>query len=441
MRQAIGLLLLLCAASARAGETLEGSAAYGGWQSDHPGLTRHITASDIPAPGTQRPASKGARVVPCPPGFTPHVPPGFVAERWASGFSVPRVLRVAPNGDIFLAESGSGRILVFPPEGGTPRLFAAGLDQPYGIAFFPPGPLPSFVYVGESGRVLRFPYRPGAGVAAGPAEVIIPDLPTGGHWTRDLAVAPDGRHLFVAVGSASNIGEEMPPTPPGGLAAFAASEGEPSPWGGAWGAEKSRAEVRIFDPEGHHIRPFATGLRNCSGLAIDPRGGDPWCVVNERDMLGDDLPPDYATRLRPSAFYGWPWFYIGDHEDPRLPGRRPDLASHVTVPDVLFQPHSAPLGLAFYTAGNFPKVYQGDAFVTFHGSWNRALHTGYKVVRLLFRNGVPTGAYQDFLTGFALDDANVCGRPVGIAIAKDGALLISEDANGTIWRVRWVGGA
>ena len=448
MRLAIIALLVLCAASANAGDERDGSAAYGGWRDDRPGLTRHLTAADLPAPETQRVASNGARIVPCPPGFSPRVPPGFAVERVASGFSEPRTLRTAPDGSIFLAESGAGRILVFPPTfadaGAAPhvlaaRVFAEGLDQPYGIAFFPPGPAPAFVYIGESGRVLRFPYRPGAGPAAGPAAVIIADLPTGGHWTRDLAAAPDGRHLYVAIGSASNLGEEMPPTPPGGLAGFAAAEGETPHWGGAWGAEKGRAQVRVFGPDGGNARAYATGLRNCSGLAIDPGSGDPWCVVNERDRLGDDLPPDYATHLKPGGFYGWPWFYAGDHEDPRLRGRRRDLAGQVTVPDVLFQPHSAPLGIAFYTAGDFPAAYHGDAFVTFHGSWNRTLRTGYKVVRLLFHDGAPTGAYQDFLTGFALDDDHVCGRPVGVTVSKTGALLISEDANGTIWRVRWTG--
>ncbi len=449
MRLAIIGLLALGAVPAHAGDARDGSAAYGGWRDDRPGLTRHITEADLPAPGTQTVASNGARVVPCPPGFSPRVPPGFAVDRVATGFLEPRTLRTAPDGAIFLAESGAGRILVFPPDfvttGGAPSVFAEGLDQPYGIAFFPPGPAPAFVYVGESGRVLRFPYRPGARRAAGPAQVIIADLPQGGHWTRDLAAAPDGRHLYVAIGSASNLGEDMPPTPPGGLAAFAAAEGEATPWGGAWGAETGRAQVRVFDPDGRHAHAYATGLRNCSGLAISPgsgapQGGDLWCVVNERDMLGDDLPPDYATHLKPGGFYGWPWFYIGDHQDPRLAGRRPDLAGHVTVPDVLFQPHSAPLGVAFYLSGNFPAEYHGDAFVTLHGSWNRTLRTGYKLVRLLFHDGAPTGAYQDFLTGFALDDDHVCGRPVGVTVTKEGAVLISEDANGAIWRVRWAGG-
>ncbi len=443
MRLAIIGILVLCAAQAHAGDERDGNAAYGGWRDDRPGLTRHFTAADMRLSGTQAVASNSASIVPCPPGFSPRVPAGFAVDRIARGLSEPRTLRTAPDGTIFLAETGAGRILVFPPDiaihGGAARVFAEGLDQPYGIAFFPPGPAPAFVYVGESGRVLRFPYHPGQIRAAGPAETIIADLPRGGHWTRDLAAAPDGQHLYVAIGSASNLGEEMPPAPPGGLAAFAAAEGEATPWGGAWGAETGRAEVRVFDPDGRQAHAYATGLRNCSGLAIAPHTGNLWCVVNERDMLGDNLPPDYATHLTPGGFYGWPWFYIGDHEDPRLAGRRPDLAGHVTVPDVLFQPHSAPLGLVFYASGNFPAEYHGDAFATFHGSWNRALRTGYKLVRLLFHDGAPTGAYQDFLTGFVLDDDHVCGRPVGVTITREGALLFSEDANGTLWRVRWMG--
>ena len=191
----------------------------------------------------------------------------------------------------------------------------------------------------------------------------------------------------------------------------------------------------MFDPNGGDERLYAAGLRNCAALAIQPATGAPWCAVNERDGLGDDLPPDYATELRQGAFYGWPWYYIGAHPDPRLANARPDLQDKVTVPEVLIQPHSAPLGIAFYDGPMFPPEYRGDAFVTLHGSWNRALRTGYKVIRLRFANGRPTGEYEDFLTGFVVSDRTVWGRPVGVTVAQDGALLVSEDANGTIWRV------
>ena len=187
------------------------------------------------------------------------------------------------------------------------------------------------------------------------------------------------------------------------------------------------------------MRVFATGLRNCSGLTVQPSSGALWCAVNERDVLGDDLPPDYATRVREGQFYGWPWYYIGAHEDPRRKGERPDLAGKIALPDVLIQPHSAPLGITFYEGGQFPAAYKGDAFVALHGSWNRAKRTGYKVARLLFKNGEPTGEYEDFLTGFVVDDADVWGRPVDVAVAHDGALLVTDDGGGVIWRVVYKG--
>ena len=276
-------------------------------------------------------------------------------------------------------------------QAGPPTVFAAGLAQPFGIAFWPPA-APRYVYVAETTRVLRYPYAAGDLRPRGPAETVLSGLPEGGHWTRDLAAAPDGTRLFVAVGSGSNVATGMPHAPPGGLAAWQAAHGV----GAAWGDEAGRAAVLQFAPEGGAPRPFATGLRNCSGLAVQPGSGALWCVVNERDGLGDDLPPDYATAVHEGGFYGWPWFYLGAHEDPRLAGRRPDLAGRVLVPDMLLQPHSAPLGLAFYdiAAGPaaFPPAYRGDAFVALHGSWNRARRTGYKVVRLHLhedRQGAP----------------------------------------------------
>jgi glucose/arabinose dehydrogenase len=209
--------------------------------------------------------------------------------------------------------------------------------------------------------------------------------------------------------------------------------------GAAWGAEENRADVLAFDPDGRNMRVFAAGIRNCSGLAIQPETAALWCAVNERDILGDDLPPDYATHVAQGGFYGWPWYYIGANQDPRHKGERTDLASKIVVPDVLIQPHSAPLGIAFYEAAQFPADYKGDAFVTLHGSWNRAKRTGYKVVRLLFKDGKPTGAYEDFLVGFVVDDASVWGRPVDVAVARDGSLLITDDGGGVIWRVAYKG--
>ncbi len=422
----LALAALLLPLAGRAAETRTGPAAFGDWSTDAPGVVRRITADDLPSPGATRSASNTPSVVARSGSALPRVPPGFRAELVASGLNMPRVLRTAPNGDVFLAESGAGRIRILRP-GVAPLVFADGLSLPYGIAFWPAGSAPRFVYVAESGRVLRFPYRAGDTQARGPAEVVVPSLPTGGHWTRDLAFSPDGSRLFIAVGSETNLGD-MSARPPAGFLAAHAS-------GAAWGAEEGRAAVLVAKPDGSDLRIFAAGLRNCSGEAVEPRTGALWCVVNERDGLGNNLPPDYATAVHQGAFYGWPWYYIGGHEDTRVASRRPDLAGSVTVPDVLIQPHSAPLGITFYDAGQFPPDYRGDAFVALHGSWNRGQRTGYKVVRLRFRDGRPTGEYEDFLTGFVISDDAVWGRPVGLAVDRDGALLVSEDANGTVWRI------
>jgi glucose/arabinose dehydrogenase len=226
----------------------------------------------------------------------------------------------------------------------------------------------------------------------------------------------------------------MAPAPPGAdsLEAWTSAHA----LGATWDTEERRADVLSFDPLGQDEKIFATGLRTCSGLTIQPARGLPWCVVNERDALGDDVPFEYATTVQEGAFYGWPWYYIGSHEDSRPESRRPDLADKVTVPDVLIQAHSAPLQIAFYDGDDFPAEYRGSAFVTLHGSWNRGSRTGYKVVRLLFDDaGKPTGVYEDFMTGMVISDQDVWGRPVGVAVAQDGSLFVTEDGNGTIWRV------
>jgi glucose/arabinose dehydrogenase len=267
--------------------------------------------------------------------------------------------------------------------------------------------------------------------ASGPAEKIA-SLPSGGgHWTRDLAFSPDDKTLFVSVGSGSNVDEGVPRADQASIAE--------APVGASFGDEQRRADVLAFDPDGKNERVYATGIRNCSGLAVQPGTGALWCAVNERDGLGDDLPPDYATHVAANAFYGWPWYYLGDHQDPRHKDERTDLANRITTPDVLIQAHSAPLGLAFYTADQFPPEYRGDAFLTLHGSWNRSKRTGYKVVRLLMKDGKPTGVYEDFLVGFVDDDNSVWGRPVGVAVTHDGSLLVSDDGSGSIWRVSYRG--
>ncbi|MDQ2802008.1 MAG: PQQ-dependent sugar dehydrogenase [Pseudomonadota bacterium] len=395
----------------------------------------------MPPPHATPAAANMANKVAPPAGALPRVPPGFTVGVFASGLQAPRTIRVAPNGDIFVAESRAGRVLILRATDGAwqpsvQQVFARDLELPFGIAFSPPGSNPAYVYMAETNRVVRFPWHPGDLGPSGPMETVVARLsPTSGHhWTRDIAFSPDGRRMYVSVGSGSNDDADMPRATPDQIRQHDAQYGP----GSAWGDETMRADVLVFDPNGRDRHVFATGLRNCVGLAIQPGTGLPWCATNERDGLGDNLPPDYVTHVRAGAFYGWPWYYIGDHEDPDHREERPDLAGHVTTPDVLIQPHSAPLGLTFYgghgTAA-FPPEYLGDAFVALHGSWNRQQRTGYKVVRIHLRNGAADGAYEDFLTGFVTNSDAVWGRPVDVATAHDGALLVTEDGNGTIWRI------
>ena len=430
--------------SARAdGPPFTGAAAYGDWRGDAPDVARLIRPDDAPPPYASRSASNTPSVVARPAGASLKVPPGFAVTEFAHGLTNPRQIRVAPNGDIFVAESDSDRVRVLRAADGaaTPsvdQVFAGGLDQPFGIAFYPPGPAPQYLYVANNNSIVRFPYGPGALKPLGKPEVVVARLTpsTGGHWTRDVAFSPDGRRMFVSIGSGSNDAEGLAPLSEAARTAWQNGHG----LGAAWGAEENKADVLAFSPEGGTPHPYATGLRNCVSLALEPKTGVPWCVTNERDGLGDDLPPDYATAVREGGFYGWPWYYIGGHEDPRHKGARPDLATQITVPDVLLQPHSAPLGIAFYdppkgAPAAFPEQYRGSAFVALHGSWNRSKRTGYKLVRLPLKDGVPDGSYRDFLTGFVANDDGVWGRPVGVAVAHDGALLMTEDGNGTIWRI------
>jgi glucose/arabinose dehydrogenase len=435
MRLTAGIVpaLLALTGVTSAQTTREGKDAYGSWQADKPGTVRLIRPQDLPAPGPS--SANVSHVVARPAGGLPQVPPGFRIELFAEGLSGPRNIRAAPNGDIFVAETRAGRIRILRAADGAAKptsneTFASGLHGPFGIAFFPSGDNPQWVYVANTDSVVRFPYRSGDLKAAGPAETIVAKLPVGGHSTRDIAFTPDNARVLVSVGSASNIGDGMG-KPPGGLDAWASQQ----PLGATWGHEADRAAVLSFDPDGKNQKIFATGIRNCVGLAIQPMTGAPWCSTNERDGLGDDLVPDYITRVKEGAFYGWPWYYIGNHEDPRYGNARPDLKDKVTVPDVLLQAHSASLGLTFYQGSNFPPEYRGDAFAAEHGSWNRSKRTGYKVIRIRLKDGVPTGEYEDFVTGFVVNDSEVWGRPVGVTVARDGALLISEDGNGTIWRV------
>jgi hypothetical protein len=438
------LALFAAIAAPATAATLTGPAAFGDWRADAPGVVRHITIADLPP---DRPAPLGlapSSVVPRPAGAELHTLPGFTAAPFVTGLTNPRVIRVAPNGDIFVAETGPGRVRVIRAADGAAQpakneVFAQGLDQPFGIAFYPLGPNPQWVYVANTNSVVRFPYRNGDLAARGAPQTIVATLasPGGNHTTRDIVFSPDSRTMFVSVGSASNASEQMPKKSPQETAAWQASHA----LGAAWGREENRADVLAFDPDGKNERVWATGIRNCVTMAIHPATNSLWCATNERDLLGDNLPPDYVTQVGKGAFYGWPWLYLGDNEDPRHPGERPDLKGKVTLPDVLLQAHSAPLGMTFYTATRgpaaFPAEYRGDAFVALHGSWNRAKRTGYKIVRVILRNGRPTGEYEDFVTGFVIDDRTVWGRPVGVATAHDGALLFTDDGAGVIWRVAY----
>jgi glucose/arabinose dehydrogenase len=415
---------------------LSGTAAFGSWHDDAPGKRRHITADALPAPYATPSAGNTVRVVRPPAGAQLKVPVGFEIKKFATGLKGPRLLRTAPNGDIFVAETRAGRVRVLRPgENGAAasqdEIFASGLRGPFGIAFYPTDK-PEWVYVANTDSVVRFAYRDGDMKARGTPETIVPELPSGrGHSTRDLVFSKDGSKMFVSVGSASDDAEDMNKLAPEGLRKWAHDK----PVGATWGNETERADVLVFDPQGKGRRIFAAGIRNCVGLAINPTTGDLWCSTNERDGLGDNLPPDYITRVRDGGFYGWPWYYMGAHEDPQHVGERPDLKDKVTVPDVLIQPHSASMQMMFYTGDQFPAELKGSAFAAEHGSWNRATRTGYKIIRAIVKDGVPTGEYEDFVTGFVVDDTSVWGRPVGVAQAKDGSLIFSEDGNGTLWRV------
>ena len=350
----------------------------------------------------------------------PRAPQGFKVGEFATGLNNPRKIATAPNGDVFVAESEPGRIRVLRDADGDGKperndVYASGLNLPFGIAFYPPGPRPTHVYIGNTDSVVRFAYQEGDTKARGNPETIVPNIPGfgrlrgGGHWTRDIVFSPDGRRMFVSVGSLSNVGDDE--------------------------KEKRRADILVFDPEGKDEKVYAWGIRNAVGLAIHPETGQVWASVNERDGLGDDLVPDYVTHVQEGGFYGWPWYYIGAHQDPRHEGKHPELKDQVIVPDVLVQSHSASLCMTFYTGQHFPAAYRKDAFAAEHGSWNRSRRTGYKVIRIPMKDGKATGEYEDFLVGFVTREGDVWGRPVGVTVARDGALLVTDDASQTIWRV------
>ena len=415
------------------------------WQDDSPGRTHRIDVAKLPAPFATPSAREFPAVVAKPGDAALKLPQGFKIDVFTRDVDGPRVMRVAPNGDIFVAETAPGRIKVLKPsaDGATvasSTVFASGLNRPFGMQFYPAGAAPQWLYVAEMNRVVRFKYSAGDGKASGEPEVVVSQLaPTdGGHLTRDLVFSRDGRRMFVAVGSLSNVAEDMPKKSADEIKAWDAERGV----GAAWGREENRADVLVFDVGSNAPgKPFARGIRNCVALAMQPGTDNLWCTVNERDALGDNLVPDYSTRVRENGFYGWPWYYMGDKEDPRHAGERPDLKGKTITPDVPYEAHSAAVGFTFYTATSgrsaFPAEYVGDAFAVFHGSWNRADRTGHKVVRVVMKNGAPTGEYVDFLVGFITPDGKPWGRPSYITAMNDGSLLFGDDDGDVIYRISY----
>ncbi|MGA2154699.1 MAG: PQQ-dependent sugar dehydrogenase [Bryobacteraceae bacterium] len=420
------LLAGLLYAALPAGVKVEtGQAAFTDYRRQQPGTVRKITVADLPQPYATQAVDNGPHLVPRPADAWPKALPGFSVTEYATGLTNPRLVRTAPNGDLFVVESEPGRIRVLrglDAHGHAEKMevYAAGLTQPFGLAFYPPGPNPAYLYVANTDSVVRFPYHNGDVEAAGKPETVVAKIPGGGrlrgggHWTRDLAFSNDGARLFISVGSHSNVDD---------------SDNNP--------AEFHRADILVASPDGSGLAVYAWGIRNAVGIAVHPRTGQLWASVNERDNLGDNLVPDYITHIEPGGFYGWPWFYMGGHWDPRHQGKHPELQSKVLTPDVLLQPHNASLEMTFYEAAEFPPEYRGDIFAAEHGSWNKAERTGYEVIRVPLEKGRATGEYEDFLTGFVTPSGDVWGRPVGVAVAKDGSLIVTDDGSNTVWRVRW----
>jgi len=405
---------------------LTGQSAFTDAAHESPGTRRHLTVADLPAPAPDQSVDNGPTVVPRPADAWPQAPKGFKVELYATDLDNPRLIRFAPNGDLFLAESMSGKIKVFRgvDAQGHPKqvsVFASDLRLPFGIAFYPSGANPQWVYIGDTDAIVRFPYHNGDTVATGPMQEIaqLPGygrLRGGGHWTRDLVFTEDGTKLLASVGSHSNVDD---------------ADTHPE--------EFHRADVLEFTPEGKFLEVYAYGIRNCVGEAINPTTGELWCSTNERDALGNNLVPDYVTHVQEGGFYGWPWWYMGPHQDPRHPGKHPELESKVITPDILVNPHFASLEMTFYEGTQFPAEYKGDGFAAEHGSWNRAQRSGYEVIRLPMRNGHATGEYEDFLTGFTVGNGDVWGRPVGVAVAPDGSLFVTDDGSRSIWHVIYTG--
>jgi glucose/arabinose dehydrogenase len=392
---------------------------FSDYKQQTPGTIHKITVQDLQPPNEAQTGNYGPKVVPRPAGAMPRTMPGFTVTEYATGLTRPRWIKRAPNGDLFIAESDAGNIKVLhgvaDGKAQSIETFATGLVKPFGIAFYPSGANPQYVYVGETNQLVRFPYKNGDLKASGAKEKIA-DLPGnaqgGGHWTRAIDFSLDGKTVFVGVGSLSNIDDPDVRT-----------------------LEKDRATVLAFSPDGSNRRVYASGVRNCAGLLVHPTTGEVWCSTNERDGLGDNLVPDYISSIKEGGFYGWPYYYMGSHKDPRRDETHPELKSKAIVPDVLIQPHNASLQITVYDGKQFPSEYQGEIFAAEHGSWNRSSRTGYEVIRVMMKNGKATGEYQDFMNGFVVSDTEVWGRPVGITVAQDGALIVTDDTSNIVWRI------
>jgi glucose/arabinose dehydrogenase len=391
------------------------AAASAGAQNQPPGQRLQVSPAEMPRPYATPSVSNPPAEVQRPPGANLRVPPGFRATIFADGLRHPRWLAVAANGDVLLAESRAGRITLLRDADGdghaeTRTTLIDGLDRPHGMAI-----QRGHLYIGEPRRIVRIAWQPGDMTPRGPVEQVTPSGALGdgwGHWTRDILFSRDGKQFFVAVGSRSNIQEEAAP----------------------------RATVQRFNADGTGQTTFASGLRNAVGIAFRPGTEELYAVVNERDGLGDGLVPDYLARVQAGEFYGWPYAYIGANPDPDYGNKRPELVARTKLPDVLFRSHSAPLGLTFYDGEQFPADYRGDAFIGMQGSWNAAKPEGYMVARVPFENGKPKGYYEVFASGFWLsggDKARIWGRPIGVAVAKDGSLLVADETGLVVWRIAY----
>jgi len=397
------------------------------FRGEMPGKVHHITVADLPAPYATKSAAIFSRPVPRPADAWPQAPQGFKVTLYAENLVgddkkplAPRTIIVAPNGDFFVASTNTGKILVFRglnADGKAEQMetFATGLKLPFGIAFYPPGPNPQYVYVGNTDSIVRFPYKNGDMKATAEPQVIVPNLPAGpNHFARGIVFSLDGKRMFIAVGSHTNVTDIDTDT-----------------------SEYHRADILVADPDGSNLQVYAAGIRNGSGVTVNPKTGELWTSVNERDELGDNLPPDYITHVQEGGFYGWPWYYTGGNPDPRFPGKHPELKDKAIVPDVLLEPHNASLNITFYEGKQFPKKYDGVLFAAEHGSWNRSVRTGYEVIMVPMKNGHALGEYEDFLTGFVTPSGDCWGRPVGVAVAKDGSLMVTDDGSNSIWRVTY----